>query len=105
MYAIPRTNGGFLGGANEVRDNCEVDPTSTSRIVAECSGILKIDKPRVRAERVSLRPFRKSDVRLERGKLRDGRTVIQNYGHGGPGLTLSWACAEEVVRLTLEPSA
>src|SRR5438067_2391068 len=96
MYAIPRTNDCVFGGTNEVSDNCEVDPTSTSRIVAECSGILKIDKPRVRAERVGLRPFRKSGVRLERGKLGDGRTVIHNYGHGGSGFTLSWGCAENV---------
>src|SRR5438552_1220867 len=104
MYAIPRTNDCVFGGTNEVSDNCEVGPTSTSRIVAECSGILKIDKPRVRAERVGLRPFRKSGVRLERGELRDGRTVIQNYGHGGSGFTLSWGCADEVFRLAGGPS-
>jgi len=103
MYAIPRTNDCVFGGTNEVSDNRDVDPTSTSRIVAECSGILKIDKPKVRAERVGLRPFRKSGVRLEREKLGDGRTVIHNYGHGGSGFTLSWGCAEEVFRLTGEP--
>jgi len=103
MYAIPRTNDCVFGGTNEVSGNRDVDPTSTSRIVAECSGILKIDKPKVRAERVGLRPFRKSGVRLEREKLGDGRTVIHNYGHGGSGFTLSWGCAEEVFRLTGEP--
>jgi len=46
--------------------------------------------------KVGLRPFRKSGVRLERERLSDGRTVIHNYGHGGAGFTLSWACAEEV---------
>src|SRR5438046_7114311 len=104
MYAIPRSSDCVFGGTNEISDNCEADPTSTSRIVAECSGILKIDKPRVRAERVGLRPFRKSGVRLERGKFRDGRAVITNYGDGGPGFHLSWGCAEEVFRLIGEPS-
>src|SRR6266581_4284779 len=99
MYAIPRTNDCVFGGTNDVSDNREVDPTSTSRIVAECSGILKIDKPKVRAERVGLRPFRKPGVRLERDRLRDGRTVIHNYGHGGSGFTLSSGCAEEVFAL------
>src|SRR5438477_120452 len=47
-------------------------------------------------ERVGLRPFRKSGVRLEREKLPDSRTVIHNYGHGGSGFTLSWGCAENV---------
>ncbi len=46
--------------------------------------------------KVGLRPFRKAGVRLEPEKLLDGRTIIHNYGHGGAGFTLSWACAEEV---------
>ncbi|HEV3242833.1 MAG TPA: FAD-dependent oxidoreductase [Chthoniobacterales bacterium] len=96
MYAIPRTNDCVFGGTNEISDNLNVDPTSTSRIVAECSRVLKIEKPRVLKERVGLRPFRKSGVRLKRGKLSDGRTVIHNYGHGGSGFTLSWGCAENV---------
>ncbi|HXP35206.1 MAG TPA: FAD-dependent oxidoreductase [Chthoniobacterales bacterium] len=97
MYAIPRTNDCVFGGTNEVSDNLEVDPTSTSRIVAECSRVLEIGKPRVLHERVGLRPFRKLGVRLEREKLRDGHTVIHNYGHGGSGFTLSWGCAQEVL--------
>jgi D-amino-acid oxidase len=99
MYAIPRTNDCVFGGTNEVSDKRDVDPATTSTIVAECSRVLKIDSPRVLAERVGLRPFRKSGVRLERGKLRDGRTVIHNYGHGGSGFTLSWGCAGEVSNL------
>jgi D-amino-acid oxidase len=60
---------------------------------------LKIKKPNFVAKRVGLRPFRKSGVRLERARLRDSRTIIHNYGHGGSGFTLSWGCAEEVVQL------
>src|SRR6266702_3487993 len=96
MYAIPRTNDCVFGGTNEISDNLDVDPTSTSRIVAECSRVLKIENPRVLTERVGLRPFRKSGVRLECGKLRGGRIAIHNYGHGGSGFTLSWGCAENV---------
>jgi D-amino-acid oxidase len=99
MYAIPRTNDCVFGGTNELSDNLAVDPSTTSRIVAECSRVLDIDRPRVLAERVGLRPFRRSGVRLERDQLRDGRTVIHNYGHGGAGFTLSWGCAREVLEL------
>jgi len=99
MYAIPRTNDCVFGGTNEVSDNWDVDPTSTSRIAAECSRVLNIDNPRVLANRVGLRPFRKSGVRLDRGRLRDGRTVLHNYGHGGSGFTLSWGCANNVFQL------
>ena len=55
-------------------------------------------KPKVLGERVGLRPFRRSGVRVERTQLRDGRTVIHNYGHGGSGFTLSWGCAEAADR-------
>ena len=96
MYAIPRANDCVFGGTNELSDHRDVDPATTSRIVAGCSRVLKIDKPKVLAERVGLRPFRKSGVRVERNRLRDGRTVIHNYGHGGSGFTLSWGCAENV---------
>jgi glycine/D-amino acid oxidase-like deaminating enzyme len=97
MYAIPRTNDCVFGGTNEVSNNLAPDTATTQRIVAECSRVLNIDKPRVLAERVGLRPFRRSGVRLESDRLLDGRTVIHNYGHGGAGFTLSWGCAREVL--------
>ena len=99
MYAIPRTNDCVFGGTNDISSDLAVDPATTDRIVAECSRVLKIEKPNVLTERVGLRPFRKSGVRLERDRLRDGRTVIHNYGHGGSGFTLSWGCAREVLNL------
>jgi D-amino-acid oxidase len=100
MYAIPRTNDCVFGGTNEVSDNLAADCATTSKIVAECSCVLSIETPRVLAERVGLRPFRKSGVRLESDRLRDGRAVIHNYGHGGAGFTLSWGCAREVLETT-----
>jgi D-amino-acid oxidase len=99
MYAIPRANDCVFGGTNDVSDNLAPDPETTSRIVAECSRVLNIGKPSVLAERVGLRPFRRSGVRLERDRLRDRRSVIHNYGHGGAGFTLSWGCAREVLDL------
>jgi D-amino-acid oxidase len=98
IYAIPRQNDCVFGGTNELSDKRNVDIGSTSRIVAECSRVLNIHKPKVLAERVGLRPFRKSGVRVEREQLR-GRTVIHNYGHGGSGFTLSWGCAEKVFEI------
>jgi D-amino-acid oxidase len=96
MYAIPRTNDCVFGGTNDVSDNLNPDSMTTKAIVAECARVLEIESPRVLRERVGLRPFRKSGVRLEKEKLSDGRTVIHNYGHGGSGFTLSWGCAENV---------
>lgn len=99
MYAIPRRNDCVFGGTNDLSSDLAADAGTTDRIIAQCSRVLNIDKPNVLAERVGLRPFRKSGVRLERDQLSDGRTVIHNYGHGGSGFTLSWGCAREVVDL------
>jgi D-amino-acid oxidase len=103
MYAIPRTNDCVFGGTNDLSDDLGVDSETTARIVAGCSRALKIEKPNVLTERVGLRPFRKSGVRVERAHLRDGRTLVHNYGHGGSGFTLSWGCAEEAFRIA-DPS-
>ena len=99
MYAIPRTNDCVFGGTNEISDNLEVNPAATLTMVGECTRVLIMETPRVLTERVGLRPFRKSGVRLQRDRLRDGRTAIHNYGHGGSGFTLSWGCAEDVLDL------
>jgi D-amino-acid oxidase len=99
MYAIPRRNDCVFGGTNDLSSDLAADAATTDQIIAECSRVLDIDKPNILAQRVGLRPFRKSGVRLERDELRDGRTVIHNYGHGGSGFTLSWGCAREVVNL------
>jgi D-amino-acid oxidase len=96
MYAIPRANDCVLGGTNSISDSREPSSSDTDAIVSECSRVLGIKPPRVTAVKVGLRPFRKSGVCLNPEKLPDGRTVIHNYGHGGAGFTLSWACAEEV---------
>ena len=101
MYAIPRANDCVFGGTNEISDNLMADRETTSRILAECGRVLNIDKPTALAERVGLRPFRRSGVRLERDRLRDGRIVIHNYGHGGAGFTLSWGCAREVLEVAV----
>jgi D-amino-acid oxidase len=99
MYAIPRTNDCVFGGTNDLSDDLAADPATTDRIVDECSRVLNMETPRVIAERVGLRPFRTSGVRLERDQSRDGRVIIHNYGHGGAGFTLSWGCAREVFGL------
>jgi D-amino-acid oxidase len=99
MYAIPRTHDCVFGGTNQLSEDMRPSATDTALILAECSRVLSIKAPRVLAERVGLRPYRKSGVRLEAEKLPDARTVIHNYGHGGAGFTVSWGCAEQVFAL------
>src|SRR3954470_3411810 len=99
MYVIPRANDCVLGGTNEISDDLRPDPSVTAAIVSECSAVLKIPPPRIIATRVGLRPYRRSGVRVEAGRMTDGRTIVHNYGHGGAGFTLSWGCAETVLNL------
>lgn len=99
MYAIPRSQDCVLGGTNDVSDSRAADSTATARIVAECQRVLGFAKPTILAERVGLRPGRKGGVRVAAEKMRDGRTVVHNYGHGGAGFTLSWGCAQTVLEL------
>jgi D-amino-acid oxidase len=101
MYAIPRSRDCVFGGTNLLSTDCSVDPAATAQIVGECSRVLEIDEPEILAERVGLRPFRPSGVRVERAQLHDGRMLIHNYGHGGSGFTLSWGCARAVAEMTV----
>ena len=95
MYAIPRARDCVFGGTNSISSSREPSQSDSDAIVSECSQVLGTEPPRLTAVKVGLRPYRKSGVRLEPEKLPDGRTIIHNYGHGGAGFTLSWACADE----------
>jgi D-amino-acid oxidase len=99
LYAIPRAKDCVLGGTNDLSADLAIDPAATARILNNCIRVLNLAEPKILAERVGLRPFRRSGIRLERNRLRDGRPVIHNYGHGGSGFTLSWGCAKSVLEL------
>jgi D-amino-acid oxidase len=99
MYVIPRTHDCVFGGTNEISDDLQPDPAVTAAIMRECTAVLKIAPPRIQATRVGLRPYRRSGVRVEAGRMNDGRPIIHNYGHGGAGFTLSWGCARSVLDL------
>jgi D-amino-acid oxidase len=74
------------------------EPDITERILARCRRIEpRLGKAEVIETITGLRPDRPS-VRLEAEPLGRAR-CIHNYGHGGNGVTLSWGCARDVVRL------
>jgi len=107
-YVIPRDHDVILGGTAE---RGEWDLTPDPAVTEEIRGKAERLKPEVTGAevlevRVGLRPGR-SAVRVEREELAakngsPGGVVIHNYGHGGAGYTLSWGCAEDVVRLAEE---
>ncbi|OBH56964.1 FAD-dependent oxidoreductase [Mycobacterium sp. E2479] len=80
------------------RWDATADPEVTERILQRCRRV----EPRLNDADVvevitGLRPDRPS-VRVEAEPLGRAR-CIHNYGHGGNGVTLSWGCARDVVRL------
>jgi D-amino-acid oxidase len=102
IFIVPRGRDHLLlGGIAEAR-NADLNLTPHSPIVRDvfkrCVSFLpSLKNAEVDAAdpmRVGLRPARDGGVRLER----EG-DVIHNYGHGGSGITYSWGCADEVVRL------
>ncbi|MGW2419418.1 FAD-dependent oxidoreductase [Streptomyces sp. NPDC001709] len=95
-YIYPHSDVLVLGGTSE-QDNWDLRPDETAarEIIRRCADVEpSIAAARVITHRVGLRPAR-TRVRLGEER-RDGTLLLHNYGHGGAGLTLSWACAREV---------
>jgi D-amino-acid oxidase len=100
-YIVPRSGDCILGGtAEEGAWDLEPDPETAARILRRCTHLEpRLTGVEVLEHRVGLRPGR-PEIRLER---EDGPIPrIHNYGHGGSGITLSWGCAEETIRLVQE---
>jgi len=80
------------------RSDTTPDPEVTERILQRCRRIEpRLGDAAVTETITGLRPDRPS-VRLEAEPLGRSRCV-HNYGHSGNGVTLSWGCARDVVRL------
>ncbi|MFF8785812.1 FAD-dependent oxidoreductase [Streptomyces sp. NPDC015125] len=98
-YVLPQPYGVVLGGT--ARENVwsrEPDPAVAEAIVARCARRFpELAGARIRAHKVGLRPARPA-VRLAVERLPDGTPCVHNYGHGGAGVTVSWGCADEVLR-------
>lgn len=92
-YVISRSTDCVLGGCDEASDLIAVSRAEAAAIMRRCGC-----EANIRSVEVGIRPIRDAGVRLEAINT-DGRLVVHNYGHGGSGFTLSWGCAEDVVRL------
>jgi D-amino-acid oxidase len=85
-----------LGGTYQEHDrDTRPDPATRDAILARCLALEpRLAGAAVLGDRVGLRPARRGGPRVEA----EG-AVIHAYGHGGAGMTLSWGCADEIVRL------
>ena len=102
-YIVPRTHDIVLGGTfEEGEENVDIDAETTGAIVRRCAALAPTFATTTSKDILQvvcgLRPVR-STVRVEAERIAPGRLLVHNYGHGGAGITLSWGCAAEVVRL------
>jgi len=99
-YIIPRSEDCILGGtAEEGEWDTEPDPEIAAGILRRCAALEpRLAGAEVLEHKAGLRPGR-PEIRLEREDAASGPPRIHNYGHGGSGVTLSWGCAEETLRI------
>jgi D-amino-acid oxidase len=99
-YVHPRSHDVVLGGTYQEGDwDTTPDPGTRDAILARCRALVpELAGAPVLGERVGLRPARTGGPRVEAEVTTNG-TIIHAYGHGGAGMTLSWGCADEIVRL------
>ena len=99
VYALPHP-GWVVCGGTDVAGSWDTEPDravheAILRRVREV--VPALAGAEVLGARVGLRPVA-PEVRLAASDV-GGRPVVSCYGHGGAGVTLSWGCADEVVRL------
>jgi D-amino-acid oxidase len=103
LYVHPRRRDVVLGGTFEVgATDLEPRPDVAAAIHRRCvAAVPALAGAPVLGHRVGLRPARHGGPRVavDPAGLPGGVRLIHAYGHGGAGVTLSWGCAEEVVRL------
>jgi D-amino-acid oxidase len=99
-YLVPRSEDCILGGTAEDGEwDTAPDPETAAGILRRCTALEpRLADAEVLEHKVGLRPGR-PEVRLEWEDAAHGPPRVHNYGHGGSGITLSWGCAEETMRL------
>jgi len=103
-YVVPRSRDCVLGSTAERGvESLAADEETTRSILARCRALEPRLAPTPLGVAVGLRPGRR-EIRLEREEL-DRRPLVHDYGHGGCGVTLSWACAEDATALVREALA
>jgi D-amino-acid oxidase len=99
LYVLPHP-GWVVCGGTDVGGSWDTDPDPAvhDAIVRRVrTAVPELRQARVLGSRVGLRPVAAA-VSLAASDV-GGRRVVSNHGHGGAGVTLSWGCAEEVVRV------
>ncbi|VVD69731.1 FAD-dependent oxidoreductase [Pandoraea terrigena] len=98
-YVVERDDDIVLGGTADLDlTSTVIDERQVEDIIRRCTGLCEgVAALRVVEARLGFRPMRHVPrVACDAGHPR----LLHNYGHGGGGFTLSWGCANDVLRLT-----
>jgi len=102
-YIIPNRDTVVLGSV-DTKGNWDTKAKEGDReaIRRQCDKLCPgVKDTKLISESVGLRPCRTGGVRIER-EIWNSIEIIHNYGHGGSGVTLSWGCAGQVVKMVNE---
>jgi D-amino-acid oxidase len=96
IYVLPREDLCVVGGTSERGDEDDTvrDEQTELLLARACRLVPELASAELLGAQAGLRPARLGGPRVERV----GR-IIHCYGHGGAGVTLSWGCALQVVKL------
>lgn len=99
-YIYPRRDHVVLGSFYLEGDGDRDErPENTADVIERCAAFI----PELRNAPLvgvvpCIRPGRKDGVRLDRVNV-GGFHIVNNYGHGGGGMSISWGCAGDVCKL------
>ncbi|KAJ2995369.1 hypothetical protein NUW58_g1288 [Xylaria curta] len=113
VFLVPRNDNILLIGGITEAHKWDLDLTLDSPIIRRMRERCESFLPGLKDARLDqdyplsqgLRPFRGSNVRVERELRRRGSRVVHSYGHGGAGWSLSFGCAQDVAGLVEETLA
>lgn len=103
LHIYPHGPTCVLGGlAHPHHDDLAPNEASAQAILQRCAAVQPLLRgAHIRAHRVGLRPTRPT-VRLD-VEHHTNHTIAHCYGHGGAGITLSWGCANDILKALTEP--
>ncbi|MGH3714458.1 MAG: FAD-dependent oxidoreductase [Micromonosporaceae bacterium] len=101
-YVVPREHDVVVGGTSDPDEwSTQPDAATASAILRRAAALVpELAGAQVLRHRVGLRPARPA-IRCE-ASLAGSRLTVHCYGHGGAGVTVSWGCADEVLRYVQE---
>ncbi|KAI1488858.1 nucleotide-binding domain-containing protein [Biscogniauxia mediterranea] len=113
VFLVPRNDNILLIGGIAEPHEWDLDLTLESPIIRRMRDRCERFLPGLKDARLDaeypfaqgLRPFRGTNVRVERELRRTGSRIIHSYGHGGAGWSLSFGCAQDVAMLVEETLA